>query len=418
MELDKNPLVTVNPSRLKFLLEQYGLSHSDFLNLINANRKNAILTAESLTAILANKQPILLNHLAAIDKIFEKGISWYLSLHELPEKKKMSIFFRKESFNSQLDFKSKKTIDEFETKKKEIALLCQYINFEPKRILATFSIKNDPKTTSTQVRRIVFERQNILKSQKLIKDPESDVQYLKNLIKVLESFNIFIFEFIENWNVKRPAIFNGFFMHPNFIAIKNQRYTRREIFTLVHEFAHYLLNIEEIDEPIDAAQDNASAIENWCNDFTYYFLIGDFTDALDKIVNADSSNNFAEAIISELYKKTFLSRKALYTHLKIFNRISGADYKKIIAEIDAAITRAQTERKQEAADKRQHLIDQGKELPGFGQKAIPSGLFKEIVTTNYFEGNIDETRLCQYLKIKPENFEREVYSIEKEKEAN
>lgn len=55
---------------------------------------------------------------------------------------------------------------------------------------------------------------------------------------------------------------------------------RREIFTLIHELGHYLLNEEEIEELdySNLARRDLSAIEKWCNDFSYYFLIGEYAD--------------------------------------------------------------------------------------------------------------------------------------------
>ena len=234
----------LNADRLLYLLDLYKMSREDLVTVISGKRKK--FSVKDLDAILTNKK-IKLPLLQKIDKLFEKGVAWYISDRNLPEKKSSSIFFRKDQFNSDLNFEAKKLTSKFEEKKFQVQALCNYINFDLKRTLKNFSIEDDPRIAARNLGSEFNEIEKKLLSKNAIKEPKKDFDYLKNYIQLLSAKNIFVFEFIENWNKKEIANFNGFFMSPNIIVLKRQNY-RREIFTLFHELAHYLLNSEEIDE--------------------------------------------------------------------------------------------------------------------------------------------------------------------------
>ena len=106
----------------------------------------------------------------------------------------------------------------------------------------------------------------------------------------------------------------------------------------MHEFAHYLLNIEEIDDDDD---DNLfvsnSNIENWCHYFAYYFLLGNKKTVIDKLEKANKSNVFNKLEVEDVYNNSKLSYKAIYTNLLLNNKISKDDYQVIIAKINENI---------------------------------------------------------------------------------
>ena len=62
--------------------------------------------------VLDKKDKVGLSMLKRIDSIFNVGISWLVSTRALPPKNG-SVFFRKKTFNSELDFNSRKIIDNF-----------------------------------------------------------------------------------------------------------------------------------------------------------------------------------------------------------------------------------------------------------------------------------------------------------------
>lgn len=406
---NENLKFKINPKRWRYVLELYGFSDEAFLSLLNQNKKRKILTFEEYNQIIEQKKDINIALLKKFDKIFEQGLTWYISKRELPEKRNSSIFFRKDSFNSDLNFESKKLIESYEELKFETQILCKQIGFQSKKILDEFSISNDPKNIAKKIRERFDDVEKNLIEKKVIKKASNDRDYLQNLIRIIEQFNVFVFEFIDRKR-KSEISFSGFFMLPNIIVIRRQqKYLRREIFTLLHEFAHYLLNMEEIDDNIESNTfENQSKVEKWCNNFTYEFLVRGFEQDFSKLKYASVENDFYKDEINHLIANTFLSEFAVYTRLKIENKISKIDYDEIKEDIIKNIRRKDEEQKIIMARKKEKAKELGKKFIMRGPKEIRSNLFEEIVKINYFEGNIKENKLREYLKIKPNKSIEEV----------
>src|SRR5690606_22961881 len=152
--------------------------------------------------------------------------------------------------------------------------------------------------------------------------------FLKALIGKLAEKNVLVFEFVETWNKKDTANIEGFFLNPNVIVLKRlQDAMSREIFTLAHELGHYLLNIEEIEKiDFDMTGASLSKVERWCNDFAYYFLVGEYGDVLDNLETASAKNDYHFDLIGKISMETHLSRLALFTRLLFRNQISDTNY--------------------------------------------------------------------------------------------
>ena len=95
---------------------------------------------------------------------------------------------------------------------------------------------------------------------------------MKALISKFAEHNILAFEFRILNKRKKPTLTVSF--SSECYCLKRQQMSfRREIFTLIHELGHFLLNEEEIEklEIEHLANDNLSSIERWCNDFSFHF---------------------------------------------------------------------------------------------------------------------------------------------------
>jgi Zn-dependent peptidase ImmA (M78 family) len=386
---------------MNYLLDLYKLTKDELIKKLNDGRKEDLLTLETFNDILKQKEQVNATFLNKLDKLFDKGITWYISKRALPERKSSSIFFRKDTFNTELNFGSKKLVNSYEELKFEIQNMNSNIHFQSKKIVKHYSIKDAPKKVAEEILDVFNDVQKTLIEKKQIIKSKDDKNQLTNLIRIIEELNVFVFEFTENWNKKEKANFNGFFLAPNIIVIKRQKYFRRELFTLIHEFAHYLLNAEEIDEISDDAVTNENDIENWCNNFTYYFLLNGHSADIDKIKVANKANDFCIREVAFLYEKTYLSKLSIYTRLLIENKISQKDYDKIIVDIKNNVRQKEIEDKLQMQEQARLLKEQGKEVYVLAPKPVESKLFKEIVKINFFEGHINETQLRKFLKIKP-----------------
>ena len=393
----------MNRSRFEYLLDLFKMSKVEVVNMLNKGMKKHLLSVSDLDAYLNQEKKAKLSLLRKVDKIFNKGVTWYVTQREIPRKKSSSIFFRKDSFNTPLNFESKKKIAQYEELKFELETLLKQINLTQERTIEKVNLSSNPKTIAKAFREKIDAIESELIQKKQIAKAHSDREYLQNLIRVFEHLKIFIFEFVDRGRTRGKEInFNGLFMTPYIIVIKRQqKYLRREIFTLIHEFAHFLLDVEEVDENIESnTLGQQTAIEQWCNEFTYYFLIHTFESEFSVLKKASSQNNYYKAEIASLYDKTYLSEFALLTRLKIENKMSAVDYDRIKNEIMEAMRKKEKEDKIKLADEQLLAKEQGKEMFISGPKAIRSKLFDEIVKINYFSGNIKESQLRELLNIK------------------
>ena len=396
----------LNSNRMKYLLLLYDLKDTELLDKLNSNKRK--ITVDILTDRLYNHKEVNLAFLKKLDKIFGKGLVWYISERDI-DAKESSIFLRKDKFNSDLNFSARKIINQFEEQKLDIQLLSKLINYNLDRELDQYSIYNNVKNVKDEIIAKFTEKTEELISKKEIKlRIINDRDYLEKLIRIIESFNVFVFEFIEHKKTKEKSNFSGFFMKPNVIVIKRQqKYMRREIFTLMHEFAHYLIATEEIDE-LEDNKLNKSNIENWCNDFAFDFLINDYYTEFNNLTLANKENNYYEEEINELYIKTHLSKTAFYTRLLKEKKISTDDYNEIYSKIQESIDKEEIDKK--LKDQAIAELTKQDKVKHFGvQKPIQSNLFADILKFNYFEGNIDKGKICKYLKIKGEKFDDFIY---------
>lgn len=377
-----------NISRLKHLLEMYRINVQEFLELISDGLKKPITKED----VFSNE--IKLSHLKRIDKVFDKGLHYYLDPKSPETSKEASIFFRKNRFaTDDLNIGAVKIVNQFEELKLSLSAIAKLSDLDFKRKFQKYSINNNPQKVAEIVRQNLYpvfssNRRNLLKS----------------LISKFAENNILVFEFIETWNKKEKANIDGFFLKPNMIVLKRHQSFRREIFTLAHELGHYLLEEEEIEE-LDyqiMGNKNLSKIERWCNDFAYYFLIGDYADTMKSLEKASSINDYHFEVIKTISDNTHLSQIALFTRLLFDKKISNYDYANVKADFDERFKKRQEEKER----KKELLKEQGIKQRGSVAKPIPSPLFVSTIQTAFYEGVLNEYEVCKKLNIKPEKLDK------------
>ncbi len=378
-----------NISRIDYLLKLYRITLKELLEKISEGLKNPI-TKDDLYS-----SEIKISHLKKIDKVFNKGLEYYINPRPISENKDASIFFRKDKFNSDLNIGAKKIVNQFEDLKNSLTAISKLSDIQFERKIPIFSIKDSPRKVAQEIRNLLYpnEFSPILRG------------FLKELISKFAENNIMVFEFIETWNKKDTANINGFYLNPNVIVLKRQQKSfRREIFTLIHELGHYLLNEEEIEE-VDVksiSQKDLSKIENWCNEFSYFFLVGNYANTLEGLNKADSSNDYHFDLIQRISKETNLSTLALYTRLLFSKKISYKGYNNVKNELEELYRK-----KKEEENKKKELdkisgIKKGGSVP----KPINSPLFVNTLQTALYGGVINEYDFCKKLNIRPEKIDK------------
>lgn len=340
------------------------------------------------------KSEISLSHLKRIDKIFNKGLHFYLDPKSPEVSKDASIFFRKSKFGVDLNIGAKKIVNQFEEFKISLSGIAKLAELDLKRTLPIFSLNDNPKAVAFELRKTLYPEFNSIQKE-----------FLKSLIGKFAENNILVFEFVETWNKIEKANIDGFFLNPNVIVLKRQQASfRREIFTIIHELGHYLLNEEEIEllDINNLANKNLSKIERWCNDFAYYFLIGKYDKIIEDMVLVNSTNDYYYETIDEISKKTHLSKIALFTRLLYKNKLSQTNYNIIKEDLDEQYRIRQDEEKKKRELDKQNGIKPGGSTP----KPINSPLLISTIQTAFYEGVINEYDVCKKLNIKPDKLDK------------
>jgi len=380
--------INLNINRLQHLLNLYKLSKEDLLLLINKGRKKP-LTIKDLF-----KSEVKIEHLKKIDKIFNKGLNYYINPDDLIKSPDESIFFRKQKFNAELNFAGKKIVNQFEEEKITISSISKLSDLSLERVLPTATIRDNPRYVANEVTKSLYPRFN-----------RNLKEFLKALISKLADNNILVFEFVETWNKKDKANIEGIYLSPNVIVLKRlQKAFRREIFTLAHEIGHYLLGEEEIDEKISEYTIDyfsLSKIEKWCNDFAFYFLAQEYAEIIEKLDFASEKNDYHNDLLEMITEKTNLSLIALYTRLLINNEISSKNY----GTIKDDLYRKYIEKEDEEKLKKELDKAEGKQKKGSSPKPIQSPLLIKTIHSAFLEGIINEVELCRRLNIKPNKLE-------------
>mgnify|MGYP000406865091 FL=1 len=378
-----------NISRINYLLKLYRITLKELLEKISEGLKNPI-TKDDLYS-----SEIKISHLKKIDKVFNKGLEYYINPRPISENKDASIFFRKDKFNSDLNIGAKKIVNQFEDLKNSLTAISKLSDLKFERKIPIFTLKDSPRKVAQEIRDLLYPNE----FSPILRD------FLKELISKFAENNIMVFEFIETWNKKDTANINGFYLNPNVIVLKRQQKSfRREIFTLIHELGHYLLNEEEIEE-VDVksiSQKDLSKIENWCNEFSYFFLVGNYANTIEGLNKADSSNDYHFDLIQKISKETNLSTLALYTRLLYSKKISYKGYNNVKNELEELYKKKiEEENKKKELDKISG-IKKGGSVP----KPINSPLFVNTLQTALYGGVINEYDFCKKLNIKPEKIDK------------
>ncbi|MFA7067036.1 MAG: hypothetical protein WC199_09650, partial [Dysgonamonadaceae bacterium] len=170
-----------NISRINHLLEMYRMNVPEFLQNISVGLKSPI-TKEDVFG-----DSIKLSYLKRVDKLFEKGLHYYLDPKAPETSKEASVFFRKQNFQTkELNLGAIKIVTKFEELKLSLSAIAKLSDLDFKRKIATYSINQNPKLVAEEIRNLLYPT-----FEKNRRD------LLKALIATFASKNIFVFEFIE-----------------------------------------------------------------------------------------------------------------------------------------------------------------------------------------------------------------------------
>ncbi len=378
--------VTINKERINYLLSLHKMTTDEFLRVASKGLKKELRWEDVYC------DSVSINILKRIDSVFNKGLFYYADPVTPQKEKSVSVFFRKESFGSELNLGSRMRVREFEDLKTRLNTISKLSEVTLKRKLPICAEQTDPREIAFSIRDKVVPIMT-----------EAKREFLKNFINKLGEQNILVFEFVDVSNKKEKANVDGFYLGPNAIVLKRRQESfSREIFTLAHELGHYLLNKEEIEEVDMAAigQQNVSVsiVEKWCNTFAFYLLLGaENAKLLDDCVYFNANNDYGYDLVTQISKTTNLSRLAIYTNLWLQNKISYNSY----ASIKEELVKEWEEKKAKKALQKEMDKANGVQLQGRNPQPIQADIVKDIYNVALSSGVIGEQEYCKAMKVKP-----------------
>lgn len=386
--------VSINKDRIKYLLSLHKMTMEEFLFAVSKGLKKPLCWED----IYCDSLP--LNTLKRVDAVFNKGLFYYADPETPKINKSASVFFRKENFGAELNLGSRQRVREFEDLKTRLNTISKLSDITLRRKLPICNEFSNPREVAFAVREKVLPEFSNNKRE-----------FLKNFINKLGEQNVIVFEFVDVSNKKDKANVDGFYLCPNAIVLKRRQDSfSREIFTLAHELGHYLLNqeeIEEVDVVAFSRQDAPlSKIENWCNFFAFYLLLGNKNSTiLDRIDQFDKSNDYGHEIVAQISKMTNLSRLAIFTNLLLQHKLSYDSYQNIKDEIMEEL------RQKDVQKALQKEIDKlnGIESKGRNPQPIQANIVKDIFSVALSSGVIGEQEFCKAMKIKPSEINSFIY---------
>lgn len=378
--------VTINKERILFLLSLHKMTEEEFLSAAGKGLKSPLTWKD----VYCDSIP--LNTLKRIDSVFNKGLFYYADPETPQRKKEVSVFFRKETFETELNLGSRQRVREFEDLKSRLNTISKLSDVKLKRKLPFVDETSDPREVAFNLREKVLPEFSSVKRD-----------FLKNFINKLGDNHVIVFEFVDTSNKKEKANVDGFYLSPNAIVLKRRQESfSREIFTLAHELGHYLLNKEEVEEVdiVSFSRNDASisSVERWCNTFAYYLLLGqENAMLLDSISYFDGQNDYGHDLIQQISENTNLSRLAIFTNLLVQKKLSYNSYLNIKEEMD------EQWKEREARKARQKELDKanGVKIQGRNPQPIRAEIVKDIFTVALSSGVIGEQEYCKAMKIKP-----------------
>ena len=378
--------ITINKERIKYLLALFNMSEEEFLRVAGKGLKKPLSWGDVYRDVIS------LNTLKRVDSVFRRGLFYYADPTTPPKNRDVSVFFRKESFETDLNIGARQRVREFEDLKIRLNAISKLSDIKLHRRLPMCMIDDDPREVAFSIR------------EKVLPDFTTEKRvFLRNFMNKLGEMNVLVFEFVDIWQKRDKANVDGFYLSPNAIVLKRRQESfSREIFTLAHELGHYLLNMEEIEEVNITTLSHASVsdVERWCNTFAYYLLIGkDKSVMLESVGSFDASNDYGYDLVERISKETNLSRLAIFTNLLVQKRLSYDSYVNIKENLDEQWHEKECRKIQRKEEDKAS----GVKLYGRNPQPIRADIVKNIYTVALSSGVIGEQEYCKAMRIKPEN---------------
>jgi Zn-dependent peptidase ImmA (M78 family) len=281
------------------------------------------ISEEDFNKILNNEKRLTITQLTKLSKLIKRPLAFFL-LSELPpeEKKPLPKDYRmipgREGVFSKETLLTIRIVRRLQTVSRELA---QNLNTTLLPTVTKVTIHDNPQKIAEEYRNKVKFSEDTQKKY----NPNKLFNFLRDFI---ERQNILVFQFpMPVEDVRGFTLSDDI---PKVIVINSKDQITARIFTLIHEFAHILLNESVIDMPEESlvVSENQNEIEKWCNDFASEFLL---PELLARRIFEENKPSLTETkTLNRLSNKWKISKKfILYKMLKL-NFINKPQFEDIL----------------------------------------------------------------------------------------
>ncbi|HNZ61151.1 MAG TPA: ImmA/IrrE family metallo-endopeptidase [Methanofastidiosum sp.] len=365
--------IEINPKTLAYAIDNSGYTLEELADSIKSRSKVKYFNIEYLTDITKGKISPKYTDLKKIDSFLKRGVPYYFLNN--PPKDRVFVKFRNKYPNFKLSPGLEIKLRKYELLREDIKDLCNLENIPFERTVPIYTLNDSPVE-------VAHEFRNLFNFDEIDIDNLESKDVFKTIRERIEDKLVFVFK--DDLEYLRGCIFIGNNL-PTLILVNSTEDKNGEIFTLLHEFAHFLLDNEEIDVDI-SKYENDPNIERWCNSFSYHFMMKDENESKEKFLYKNKEELLDSYYLTHLSNKYKISKLAFVYRFYLLDLISSEDY---------------NDYKKRSPYKHKRTANKS----GGGNyyltlKTRLSNKFTSLVYRNYVTGNISTYEAFNYLQVK------------------
>ncbi len=364
--------IKINPKTLAYAIDNSGYTPEELVDKISSRFKVKYFNNEYLANIIKGKISPKYNDLKKIDSFLKRGVPYYFLTN--PPKDRTFVKFRNKYPNFKLSPSLEIKLRKYELLREDIKDLCNLENISFERATPIYTLNNNPIEVAHKFRNL-FNFDDI------------DIENLesKDIFKIIREKieDNLVFVFKDDLENLRGCIFIGNNL-PALILVNSTDDKNGEIFTLLHEFAHFLLNDEELDIDMPKFETDPT-VEKWCNSFSYHFMMKDEDESEEKFLGKNIDELLDLSYLNYLSDRYKISKLAFVYRFYLLNLISSDDYNNY---------------KKRFPYKQKNTSKKGGGNYYLTLKTRLSNKFTSLVYRNYITGNISTYEAFNYLQVK------------------
>jgi len=377
----KSLKIEVQPDVLKWAIKNSGLPENQIANKIKVN-------INTLNDWLSGTKKPTLRQLESLSQILKRPLAAFF-LSKPPEEKPLPRDYRMipdkvGKFNNKTILAIRKA-RRLQRVSKELS---ENLKTEMETGILSVNLSDNPNLIAEKYLEIFKINEE---TRKKWKSPYDALNYFRN---ILEDRNIVVFKI--SMPIEDARGFTLVEEVPPVIVVNSKDLAEAQVFTLLHEFGHVLLNKSGVSMPDNALfQREVNKVEKWCNEFASAILLPE--DVAKTTFKRNKEDLIETQTLNRLSRKLKISKAMLLYNMSKFNYITKSQYELVLKRYDPTQIPTKKEKKKKggggvSAD-RKCISEKGQ-------------MFVSLVSKNINKGFITRSDALDYLSIKSQNLEK------------